>query len=220
MPSDGSCLLSFEILSACIMPSESEDPKVKRYVVYELTVRQDTRDSIDQMPARIYRRYTDFRELYNSLKQNYAQQVSVIDFPNKVLVGNFSSNLIAERSAAFELLLSFIAKSSILRNASEFLNFLQNEELTKACQLLDERNETCIPILENSFILLNKIFMDRSKPVLLILCRLVAACTSTPVPHQSADKWASLALSRYETLCDIDTLPLYIPLLHTCAHLW
>ena len=220
MPNDGSALLSFEILSACIMPPDGEDPKVKRYVVYELTVRQDTKDSIDPMPARIYRRYTDFRELYNSLKQDYTQQMSAIDFPNKVLVGNFSSHLIAERSAAFEKLLSFISKNSVLRNTLEFLNFLQNEELTKACQLLDERNEACIPILENSFILLNKIFMDRSKPVLLILCRLVAACTSTPVPHQSADKWASLALSRYETLCDIDTLPLYIPLLHTCAHLW
>ncbi|XP_023298209.2 sorting nexin-21 isoform X4 [Lucilia cuprina] len=220
MPSDGSPLLRFEILSACIMPPEGEDPKVKRYVVYGLTLRLDTIASIDPVPARIQRRYTDFRELYNSLKQLYPKEMLNIEFPNKVLVGNFSSNLIAERGAAFEKLLTHISRNSVLRNTSTFLDFLQNEELTKACQLLDERNDACIPILENTFILLNKVFMDRSKPVLLLLCRLVAACTITPVPHQSAEKWASLALSRYETLCDIDLLPLYIPLLHTCAHLW
>ncbi|KAM7354305.1 sorting nexin 21 isoform 2-T2 [Cochliomyia hominivorax] len=220
MPADGTAVLCFEILSAFIMPPEGEDLKVKRYVVYELTVRLDTRASIDPRPARIQRRYTDFRELYTALKQEYPKEMSNIDFPNKVLVGNFSANLIAERSAAFEKLLKHIVGFLDLRNCSTFLNFLQNEELSKACQLLDERNDACIPILENTFILLNKVYFDRSKPVILILCRLVAACTISPVPHQSAEKWASLALSRYETLCDIDMLPLYIPLLHTCAHLW
>lgn len=220
MPADGTPVLRFEILSAFIMPPEGEDPKVKRYVVYELTVRLDTQAAMDSRPARIQRRYTDFRELYNALKQDFPKEMSTVDFPNKVLMGNFSANLIAERSAAFENLLTFIAGNFALRNSATFLNFLQNEELTKACQLLDERNDACIPILENTFMLLNKVYLDRSKPVLLLLCRLVAACTNTPVPHQSAEKWASLALSRYETLCDIDMLPLYIPLLHTCAHLW
>lgn len=150
---------------------------------------------------------------YRSIKSFNFQQV---------LVGNFSASLIADRGRSFENLLTHIARNSALRSTATFLDFLQNNELSKACQLLDERNrnDACISILENSFILLNKIFMDRSKPVLLILCRLVAACTSSPIPHPAAEKWASLALNRYETLCDIDLLPLYIPLLHTCAHLW
>lgn len=77
-----------------------------------------------------------------------------------------------------------------------------------------------IPILEDCFRLLNKIFMDRSKSVLLLLCRLVAACTTSPVPHPSAEKWAELALRRYDSVSDADLLTLYIPLLNTCVHLW
>ncbi|XP_013107664.1 sorting nexin-20 isoform X1 [Stomoxys calcitrans] len=220
LPEDNSPALLFEILSARIMPPDGEDLKVKRYVVYNVTVRQDTRNSMDQQPATIERRYTDFRDMFQSLKRDHPQEMANIDFPNKVLMGNFSASLIADRGLAFEELLTHIVRNSVLRNSTIFLDFLQDNELSKACQLLDERNDACISLLENTFMLLNKIFMDRSKPVLLILCRLVCACTNSPVPHPSAEKWAALALNRYETLCDIDLLPLYIPLLHTCAHLW
>ncbi|XP_036345048.1 uncharacterized protein LOC118754282 isoform X2 [Rhagoletis pomonella] len=166
---------------------------------------------IDPQPASIQRRYTSI----------FPTKMSSVYFPNKVLVGNFSADLIAERSAAFKTFLSHVVSCSTLRDTAAFLHFLQDHELAKACQLLDERrNEMAIPLLENCFRLLNKIFMDRSRAVLLILCRLVAACTMSPVPHHSAERWATLALSRYDTLCDIDLLQLYIPLLHTCTHLW
>uniref|UniRef100_A0A8W7P897 Uncharacterized protein n=1 Tax=Anopheles coluzzii TaxID=1518534 RepID=A0A8W7P897_ANOCL len=95
------------------------------------------------------------------------------------------------------------------------------DELRNACQLLDERrNELAVPLLENCFRLLNKIFLDKSKCVLLLLCRLVAACTTSPIPHPSAEQWAELALRRYEHVCDTELLVLYIPLLQTCLHLW
>uniref|UniRef100_A0A1B0FQX7 PX domain-containing protein n=1 Tax=Glossina morsitans morsitans TaxID=37546 RepID=A0A1B0FQX7_GLOMM len=221
LPHDGSSLLRFEILTARMMPPNGEDLKVKRYVVYDLTVRLDSKFAADSRPAVIKRRYTDFRELYIKLRRDHPVLMSRIDFPNKVLMGNFSATLIAERGASFETFLNYIVNNETLKQSPEFLHFLQNNELTKACQLMDERNDSCVPILENSFLLLNKIFMDRSKPVLLLLCRLVAACTScTPMPHESAERWAALALNRYETLSDIDLLPLYIPLLNTCAHLW
>ncbi|XP_030240973.1 sorting nexin-21 isoform X1 [Drosophila navojoa] len=217
---DGSSELRFEILLAHIMPRENEDVKIKRFVIYELTVRQDS-STMDEQPAKIERRYTDFRDLYQCLKRELPNELASVNFPSKVLMGNFSAELIAERSAAFETFLTHIARNPKLRDSEGFLRFLQHDELTRACQYLDERrNEMAIPILENCFRLLNKIFMNRSRPVLLILCRLVAACTSSPVPHHSAERWALLALSRFDTLCDIDLLPLYIPLLHTCAHLW
>ncbi|KAH8349259.1 hypothetical protein KR067_007459 [Drosophila pandora] len=219
-PKDGSTVLRFDILLAHIMPPDGEDVKVKRYVVYELTVSQDG-EIQDTQPTKIERRYTDFRELYLALKRLHPAEMANKYFPSKVLVGNFKTELIGERSAAFEAFLTYVASQANLRESMEFLRFLQNDELSRACQFLDERrNENAIPILENCFRLLNKIYMNRSRPVLLILCRLVAACTSSPVPHHSAERWALLALNRFETLCDIDLLPLYIPLLHTCAHLW
>lgn len=217
---DGSTVLRFDILLAHIMPPDGEDVKIKRFVVYELTVKQDGATE-DTQPAKIERRYTDFRELYLGLKRQHPAEMANKYFPAKVLMGNFKSELIGERSAAFEAFLTYVASQAMLRDSEYFLRFLQHDELTRACQFLDERrNEMAIPILENCFRLLNKIYMNRSRPVLLILCRLVAACTSSPVPHHAAERWALLALSRFETLCDIDLLPLYIPLLHTCAHLW
>lgn len=217
---DGCTELRFEIMEAHIMPREVEDARIKRYIVYFLTVRQDS-DVMDAQPATLERRYTDFRNLYECLKRMHPQELNNLKFPQKVLMGNFSSELIAERSAAFEMFLAHVARNPRLRESAAFLRFLQHQELSKACQFLEERrNEMAIPLLENTFRLLNKVFMNRSRPVLLILCRLVAACTVSPVPHHSAERWALLAISRFDTLCDIDLLKLYIPLLHTCTHLW
>lgn len=220
LPADGSPMLRFEVLTACIMPPEHENVKSKRYVVYDLCVRRDTRHCMDNQPTSIRRRYTDFRKLWYTLKHTHPKEMANVEFPHKVLMGNFSVNLIAERSSAFETLLDHIARNAVLRTSAAFLIFLQDLELEQACRLLDERKDSCIPILENCFLLLNKVYMDRSRPVLLVLCRLVVACTSTPIPHASAEQWAQIALNRYDTLCDIDLLPLYIPLLNTCAHLW
>lgn len=186
-----------------------------------MTIRHDSTRAADINPITFERRYTDFLSLYDALRKDHAALMTDVIFPKKVLLGNFSSELISERSAAFEAFLDFVVSRSNLRESPGFLNFLQNIELTKACRLLDERrNESAVPILEDCFHLLNKIYLDRSRCVLLILCRLVAACTTSPVPNASAEKWAELALRRYESVSDAELLTLYIPLLHTCVHLW
>lgn len=220
IPGAGKQVSRFEISYAHVMPPETENTNVKKYIIYDLTVRLDC-NRIDSNPAVIQRRYTDFLTLFNGLKKDHPIKMQKIYFPKKVLMGNFSMDLIAQRSTAFEALLDYVSEDSTLRDSPHFVQFLQNIELTRACQLLDERrNEQAIPILENTFRVLNKVFMDRSNVVLLQLCRLVAACTTSPVPHPSADKWANLALMRYEGVSDTDLLTLYIPLLHTCIHLW
>lgn len=222
MPQDGSIIVRFEIPYARVMPpAESENTTIKKYVIYDLNIRQDSTISTDPNPVTIERRYSDFLALYETLRKDHALLINSIAFPKKVFMGNFSSDLIAERSAAFEAFLDHVVSSSVLRETSSFLHFLQDIELHRACQLLDERrNEQAVPILEDCFRLLNKIFMDRSKSVLLLLCRLVAACTTSPVPHPSAEKWAELALRRYDSVSDAELLALYIPLLQTCVHLW
>lgn len=202
-------------------PNENENSTIKKYVVYDLSIRQDSKNQTDANPVTIERRYTDFLKLYDGLRIEYPALMNAIPFPKKAFIGNFSSGLIAERSTAFEALLDHIMSFSDLRESLNFLQFLRDTELTKACRLLDERrNEMAIPILEDCFRLLNKIFMDHSKSVLLLLCRLVQACTTSPVPHPSAEKWAELALRRYDGVSDADLLTLYIPLLNTCVHLW
>lgn len=223
LPEDGTVIVRFEIPFARVMPptNENENSTVKKYVVYDLNIRQDSNQCTDANPVTIERRYTDFLNLYEALRKLYPTQINIIAFPKKVFMGNFSSDLIAERSAAFEAFLDHIVSMSVLREDPSFLQFLQGAELTRACQLLDERrNELAVPLLEDCFRLLNKIFLDRSKPVLLLLCRLVAATTTSPVPHPAAEKWAELALRRYDGVSDHELLALYIPLLQTCLHLF
>ncbi|KAL5278949.1 SNX21 family protein [Megaselia abdita] len=211
-----------EIIQAKISP-EDERKSIKRYVIYILQVAQNTKTHRDLQPVTIERRYTDFLNLNTSLRQKFPEIFAEqkIYFPKKVLMGNFSPDLIAQRGEAFECFLEFIVNKPQLRDSQYFIQFLQNPELSKACQLLEERrNELAVPIMENCFTLMNKIYMDRSRPVLLILCRLVTACTTSPVPYPTAEKWVDLALRRYEGVCDADLLSLYIPLLDTAAHLW
>lgn len=53
-----------------------------------------------------------------------------------------------------------------------------------------------------------------------MLCRLLAAATTSPVPHPNAEKFAEIALRRFDHVSDADLLVLYVPLLQTCVHLW
>lgn len=73
-------------------------------------------------------------------------------------MGNFSAELIAQRGLAFEEFLDYVIGIPKLKDSTHFLEFLQGDELNRACQLLDERrNELAVPILENIFRLLNKV---------------------------------------------------------------
>lgn len=174
LPEDGSIIVRFEIPYARVLPPDNETPSIKKYVVYDLNIRQDSLNAWDSHPITIERRYTDFLSLYDGLRREHASLLDRVTFPKKVLIGNFSSDLIAERSAAFEAFLDHVASTPVLRESEHFLRFLQEAELTRACQLLDERrNEQAVPLLENCFRLLNKIFMDRSRSVLLMLWPLV-----------------------------------------------
>lgn len=204
------------------MPNEGEPATgSKKYVVYDLTCRQDTKTVADANPTTIERRYTDFLKLHDGLKKEFPQLIVHVAFPKKRIIGNFNCELISERALAFENLLDYIISVPTLRDSAQFLAFLQDDELDKACRLLDERrNEVAVPILENIFQLVNKIFLDKSKPVLLLLCRLVAGCTTSPIPHPSSEKWAEVALRRFDHVSDVDLLVLFIPLLNTCSYLY
>uniref|UniRef100_A0A182QF40 PX domain-containing protein n=1 Tax=Anopheles farauti TaxID=69004 RepID=A0A182QF40_9DIPT len=224
LPPADEVVLCFEIPLARILPSavtgDGNTSSGKKFVIYEVNVRKDG-PGPDPFPTSVERRYTHFLKLYEGLRKDHPTLVQSVNFPKKVLMGNFTAELIGERGSAFETFLDHIVTVPSLRDSDQFLEFLQGDELRNACQLLDERrNELAVPLLENCFRLLNKIFLDKSKCVLLLLCRLVAACTTSPIPHPAAEQWAELALRRYEHVCDTELLVLYIPLLQTCLHLW
>jgi PX domain len=222
LPISEGLITNFEIQFARILPNETEQANSsKKYVVYDLTCRQDTNLAGDTNSTTIERRYTDFLKLYEAFKKDNPALIVNVCFPKKRILGNFNSEVISERALAFENFLDYVISVPALRDSEQFLGFLQDDELDKACRLLDERrNEVAVPILENIFQLVNKVYLDKSKPVLLLLSRLVAACTTSPIPHPSSEKWAELALRRFDHVSDVDLLVLYIPLLSACSYLF
>ncbi|XP_044750920.1 sorting nexin-20 [Coccinella septempunctata] len=200
--------LVFEIISARI---HEED---KKYVVYNLQVRHISGFD-DLSPSLIERRYTHFLSLYNSLKTEYPEMMLSIEFPKKVFLGNFDNSLISSRSTGFETLLKHVSSNTKLRNSKSLLVFLQEPELTKAKDLLEKKEfNNAFPVLESIFLLLNKVFTDRSPAVLLSLCRLLGCAVEAAGIKWR--KWAELALHRYEGVSDSDLLPLYVPLMQLC----
>lgn len=55
--------------------------------------------------------------------------------------------------------------------------------------------------------------------MILTLCR-VLACAVLLNDIPKSQKWADLALYRFEGVCDTDLLELYVPLLQTCLKIW
>jgi hypothetical protein len=130
----------------------------KKFVVYDVSCRQDTTTQEDKATATIERRYTDFSTLYLALKKENAALLANIAFPRKRILGNFTSDLISERALAFENLLDYIISLPVLRDSPSFLSFLQDEDLSRAARQIDERrNEVAVPILENCFQLVSAI---------------------------------------------------------------
>lgn len=72
-----------------------------------------------------------------------------------------------------------------------------------------------------------QIYTDRSHVVLIVLCRLVACGSrlSDAASENSAslagptEKWASLALRRFDGVSDADLLALYAPLIQACINI-
>ncbi|XP_026464073.1 sorting nexin-21 isoform X2 [Ctenocephalides felis] len=221
---DNSRVLCFEVTSARSIPATEQ---TKRYVLYTLCVRQDS-EIKDPHPAEIERRYTHFRTLYLGLKRLFPDMLNSISFPKKVLLGNFGADLISYRSAGFESLLDRITMESRLREAKPVLEFLlgspdlriaSRSSIQKQHGKID--NSAIVAQLENQFRLLNKVYMDRSRPVLAALLSLVEVQGGGQGGiHPHAEYWAELALKRFEGVSDSDLLAGYIPLLKCCTHLW
>ncbi|CAB3250202.1 unnamed protein product [Arctia plantaginis] len=214
-------MVHFEIISSRTVEGFEKD---KKYVAYMLQARQDSTESrvFDPDPANVERRYTHFLDLYNGLKKDYSTLLNNIPFPRKIVVGNFDPTLITTRCTAFESLLALIANDSRLRDSPAAITFFQDIELNESRKLINEgKFDQALSLLETSFKLLNKVYTDRSRVVLGALCRIVAcAGASGGTLAGPVERWAQLALKRYEAVSDYDLLLIYVPLLHTCISIW
>lgn len=96
------------------------------------------RDKEDSNPATFERRYNEFLSLYNGLKLEFPNYVSELQFPRKVLFGNFRPEMILERGEAFNSLLLVISSDRQLLHSKSVSSFLQDRELRKAIRLIQQ----------------------------------------------------------------------------------
>lgn len=108
----------------------------KKFVNYTLLIK--TAPGLDNHPAVIERRFSDFLTLYQGLKSDM-QYANIVDryvtFPKKVYMGNFSVAKIAERSIEFTRLLSICMSRINLLWSLPFVSFLIDKELKEAHRL-------------------------------------------------------------------------------------
>lgn len=108
----------------------------KKYVNYTILIK--TAPGLDNHPAVIERRFSDFLLLYQGLKRHeaYARVVDkYVTFPKKIYMGNFSLAKIAERSVEFTRLLSLCMSRTNLLWSVPFVSFLIDKELKEAHRL-------------------------------------------------------------------------------------
>ncbi|XP_034235524.1 sorting nexin-21 isoform X1 [Thrips palmi] len=211
--------VKFQVMSVRIV----EEAGQKKHVAYTICVRKEGLN-VDPHPAVIERRYSDFLDLFLALRKEFPSLMAGVSFPRKVLIGNFGPVVIESRQKGFELLLGHAAKDEKLNQSSSLAAFLQNAEQREAQSwMMQKRYDLAAPLLENAFRLLNKLYTDRHPYVIIALCRLVACCAADSNESRSggrAEKFAELALRRFEAVSDADLLRFYIPLLQLCVHLW
>ncbi|XP_076063108.1 sorting nexin 21 [Oratosquilla oratoria] len=201
--------VSFHVVSARTYSADSE-----KFVLYRVAVESDGG------PAALERRYSEFLSLYTALRKSYTALMAPVVFPRKVLVGNFKTEVIAERSRAFELFLAYIYSRDVLKCSEPFITFLYKRDTQDINRhLLHSEFEEACPILENMYWLLAKLHDDREQ-VLRVLCQLVV-CLHAVNNYELAYEYAKLALPRFESrLNDSIGTHLYIPFLHFCTRLW
>lgn len=149
----------FEIIKARTITGQDR----QRYVNYTILMKRIP--GLETEPAIIERRYSEFRTFYNSIRRKYSSLLKDITFPKKIFIGNFSTEVIAERSLAFQKFLTHCLSLPEIRCSKEFATFLYYPELNEAKNCLKTiRLEEAASIFENVYYIQNKLCFQNGQP--------------------------------------------------------
>jgi len=106
------------------IPFTLEETSAKKtYTVYHIKV---------EMMGKIWvvkRRYSEFRDLYEKLKKDFAKRVDKLKMPSKKLVGNMESELIEERRIGLQQFLMDICGDANLASSHHFGEFIAKDSI-------------------------------------------------------------------------------------------
>ncbi|KAF7492355.1 Sorting nexin-21 [Sarcoptes scabiei] len=227
----------FEVIKARTLTGSDR----KRFVKYTILMKRTP--GLETEPAVIERRYNDFRCFYNSIRRKFPLLFKDIYFPKKIFIGNFSAEVIAERSMAFQKFLTYCLSLAEIRSSKELASFLFYPELNEAKNLLKKiQLEEAANLFENVYFIQSKLLISNGRPngqLIHTLCCLIGclnAIDNTTEAKKLASKIFELLLenpvlmspskftisdgstsSKGSTVYEIDNLfessPLIIPLI-------
>ena len=214
--------VTFEIISAKTVQRSTIGSNRKRFVCYTILVKRVP--GLETRPAVIERRYSDFLHLYQSLRKRFPRLLTDFPFPKKTFVGNFSPEVITERSVAFQHLLAYCLSIRELRTTQEFSEFLFYPELRDAQKKLKALEfEEVSNILENVYFIQEKIFLHSEEPtdqLLQTICVLVG-CLNAGDNTSEAQKFAEKALELISKYRQYDNNQMVVPLIVlSIRHRW
>lgn len=164
-------------------PPPSSPSSSKKFVNYTILIR--TIPGLDRNPAVIERRFSDFLNLYQGLKNEKAYSDIIenyVIFPKKVYMGNFSLEKIAERSIEFSRLLNVCIINSSLTWSVPFISFLIDKELKEAHRLsLFGDPDDVQSLIENAYYIEQKLYLK-----LDYLSRSTSSSSSLNSAHQNS----------------------------------
>ena len=128
----------------------------RKYVSYTVLIKRVP--GLETKPAVIERRYSDFLNFYNEIRKRYSSLMKDVIFPKKILIGNFSLDLIQRRSLEFKNFLAYSLSVPEIRSSREFASFLYFPELKAAKVCLQSIYlEEAGNILENVYFIQDKL---------------------------------------------------------------
>ncbi|GIX99679.1 sorting nexin-21 [Caerostris extrusa] len=187
----------------------------KKFVNYTVLIKRSP--GLETQPGLLERRYSDFLSLYQTLKKLYPMLLNSFPFPKKALLGNFTADIIAERSVAFQHFLAYAYSVRELRQSAELAEFLYNREIQEAHAMMKlGQFEDSAVLLENVYFIQEKILDEGHFSTYYTLCVLVA-CLNAVDNVAEAQKYAEMALAFAKKH---EKNVLTVPLLVLAVRLW
>lgn len=139
-----------------------------------------------------------------------------ISFPGKLVIGNFTSETIAQRSRAFEQYLTHIFTVDCLRFSDEFKDFLYQRKIQEGIERLQKNDFShCVSIMEKYLPVQESIQGNQHSDVVCTLC-VLSLCHQKLGDREAALKYAESALS----CMNISSTDCFlVPLLHHTIYL-
>ncbi|XP_054712781.1 sorting nexin-21-like [Uloborus diversus] len=209
-PRKSSQRVIFEIVSAKTVTEAK-----KKYVSYTVLIKRAP--GLETQPGVLERRYSDFLNLFQIFKKRYPTLLGDFPFPKKALLGNFTADVITERSVAFQHFLAFSYSVRELRQSLELAEFLYNREIQEAHSMMKlGQFEDSSVLLENVYFVQEKILDQGHFSIYYTLCVLIA-CLNAVDNVTEAQKYAEIALS---FAANHERTELTVPLLVLAVRLW